>query len=345
MKSLRITGKLFLYLLCALLMLLALALAGARVAVFYVHDYKEQIAGIASSYLGSPVQIDNVDLVWDRFDAMASLSGVRIKSENGARTLLVLPRLELLLNARDIILQRKLTVRRVTLHGLSIHASYEGSGNISVVGYRAGAGGSSTESSTRRNSNGPLAWLFNAGSIAILDSEILLSDRKRNREYKLDKLDIRAWNEGDQHQIRINSALPNALGDSSTAAFNFRGKADDIQQWQGEVYFKGAKLDLKELASIGKLEGVDMNGKADLQLWGSWSGTRLNSVRAVLDTKADVLVDDNPLSAQVALDTDWQRTSDGWGALFNQLLFQFPDASVDLSGLQLDSDKNSAAPI
>ena len=74
------TCKWMLYLLAALLILIALLAASVRLAVFYSEDYSGQVASIVSSYVGSPVEIGEVDLVWNRFDASASLKDVQILS-------------------------------------------------------------------------------------------------------------------------------------------------------------------------------------------------------------------------------------------------------------------------
>ena len=345
-KSLKFTAKFLLYTFCALLMLAALALAGARVAVFYVHDYKEQIAALAGSYLGSPVQINDIELVWNRFDAKASLTGVRVKSPNGERTRLVLPKLDLQLNARDMLLQRKLTVRNVSLHGLSLVAAYEGSGRISVQGYQRlslarGNGGDTGNSNAKRGASA-LEWLFNADSIAILDAEILLRDEARDRDYKLDKLNIRAFNDGDQHKIRISSALPNELGDVSVAAFDFSGNAQNIKGWAGRFYMNGLGLDLEELARFAGLREWEIAGLGDVQLWGEWQGTRLTQARAILAAEPLLVADgESELATQLAVDVDWNRNSNGWHARFNELVARFDDGRYDLSGLDVALDKRT----
>ncbi len=345
-KSLRFTAKFLLYSFCALLMLAALALAGARVAVFYVHDYKEQIAALAGSYLGSPVQINDIELVWNRFDAKASLTGVRVKSPDGKRTRLVLPKLDLQLNARDMLLQRKLTVRNVSLHGLSLVAAYEGSGRISVQGYQRlslarSSGGESGGNNAKRGASA-LEWLFNAESIAILDSEILLRDEARDRDYKLDKLNIRAFNDGNQHKIRISSALPNDLGDVSVAAFDFTGNAKNIKGWAGRFYLNGLGLDLEELARFAGMRDFDIAGLGDAQLWGEWKGTRLMQARAILAAEPLLVADENAeLAARLALDVDWNRNSNGWHARFNEFVAHFDDGQYDLSGLDVALEKRT----
>ncbi len=346
-KSLKFTLKFLLYSFCAVLMLAALALAGARVAVFYVHDYKEQIAALAGGYLGSPVQINDIELVWNRFDAKASLTGVRVKSPDGKRTRLVLPKLDLQLNARDMLLQRKLTVRNVSLHGLSLVAAYEGSGRISVQGYqrlslaRSSSSGEAGKSAGNRGASA-LEWLFNAESIAILDSEILLRDEARNRDYKLDKLNIRAFNNGDQHKIRISSALPNELGDVSVAAFDFSGNAKNIKDWAGRFYLNGLGLDIEELARFAGLRDFEVAGLGDVQLWGEWTGTRLTQARAILSAEPLLMAADGvELAAQLAVDVDWNRRPDGWHARFSELSAGFDDGEYNLSGLDVALEKKT----
>ena len=128
------TCKWMCYLLAALIILTALLAASVRLAVLYSEDYSEELASLVSSYVGSPVEIGEVDLVWNRFDANASLKDVQIRSADDSETLLELPGIELQLNVRDILLQRRLSVRSVELSNLSLEASYEGRGRLRMLG-------------------------------------------------------------------------------------------------------------------------------------------------------------------------------------------------------------------
>jgi len=128
------TCKWIYYLLVALLIFIALLLACVRLAVSYSKDYSEELAALVSSYVGSPVEIGEVDLVWNRFDASASLKDVQVRSVDDAATMLELSQIDLLLDVRDILLKRKLSVRSVQLSNLSLVASYEGEGEIGIMG-------------------------------------------------------------------------------------------------------------------------------------------------------------------------------------------------------------------
>jgi|GEM_PF-3730695 len=110
------TCKCVIYLAAALFILIALLVVFVRVALFYSDHYSDEIASLVSNYTGTPVEVGEIDLVWNRFDASASLKDVSILSADGAETMLELPSLDLRLNVRDIILQRRLSIRSVELN-------------------------------------------------------------------------------------------------------------------------------------------------------------------------------------------------------------------------------------
>jgi len=266
-----------LYLLAALLILIALLAASVRLAVFYSEDYSERVSSIVSSYVGSPVEIGEVDLVWNRFDASASLKDVQIRSADGTETLVELPRIELLLDVRDILLQRNLSVRSVQVSNLSLAARYEGPGKITILG--ASLNPDDLGSQDNENGSSALSWLFNAKRISILDSDITLIDAVMDREYKADDLNINAFNDGDLHQIRISSALPGEIGETSLASFDFTGKADNIEEWKGKFYVNTEGLNIDQLSGFWSESSQQFSGHAGVQVWGSWSGMRLDSMR------------------------------------------------------------------
>ena len=361
LRALTRTGKWLLYLLAGLLVLIALLTAIARFAIFHGSDYSERLASVVSRYVGSPVQIENIDLVWDRFDAVASLSDVRILSAEG-QTDLVLPSIELELNLREMLLQRNLSVRKVQLKRLSLEAEYKGRGELEILGreirpQRNGNGSgnntatlanddSAEESSTVSRGRSALSWLFNAQRIAILDSNITLTDHTRDTTYRVDNVDIRAFNDNDLHQIRISSALPGAIGQTSVASFDFTGNADNIRDWKGQFYIDAKQLNLPEVSGYIDAGNQSVEGIADLKAWGRWHGTRINELRVLGDIAGFGMISSlqhssvpAELSANnVGVDLNWQRDGRGWQATFNRFAIDFdsnPDNLLQFDGLDL----------
>ncbi len=352
---------------CAALLIIAAMLAAfVRIAVLYGDEYRHQLASMVGGYIGSPVEISEIDLLWNRFDASASLSDVRILTEDRSETVLVLPSLEVQLNVRDMLMQRNLSVRSVKLRGLSLVASYEGQGQLSIQGYEIsssstrrsgpnestsaalieGAGGSlnedsdndvTTQSSDSSQANlvrgrgaSALNWLFNADRIAILDSAITVTDRRRKdiagEVYKVDDVNIRAFNEGDLHQIRISRKADGSGVEKNVASFDFTGVANDINGWKGQFSIDTDSFELSRITDASPWSVNKLDGLAKLQLWGSWQGTRVNQVRLLLAGDGVRVTAADGEQAQVIttvdalnIDLDWSRTTDGWDSVFNQL--------------------------
>lgn len=249
-----------LYLLAAVIILVALLAASIRLAVFYSEDYSEELASLVSSIVGSPVEIGEVDLVWNRFDANASLKDVQIRSPDGTETLLELPGIELQLNVRDVLLERRLSVRNIQLSDLSLTASYEGGGDLRMFGVQLGR--TSAQPAGQPRNTSALNWLFNAERISILDSEITLIDAAEDREFKVDDINITVSNNGDRHQIRISSALPGDTGETSLASFDFTGKAENVDEWNGQFYLKASALNIEELSELWRAPEQEYAGNA-----------------------------------------------------------------------------------
>ena len=344
------TCKWIYYLLVALLIFIALLLACVRLAVSYSKDYSEELAALVSSYVGSPVEIGEVDLVWNRFDASASLKDVQVRSGDDAATMLELSQIDLLLDVREILLKRKLSVRSVQLSNLSLVASYEGEGEIGIMGQNPKLGSKSkvdeVEASNRDYS--VLNWLFNAERISILDSDIKLIDAPRNREFEIDHVNIRAFNDNDLHQIRITSALPGEIGESSVASLDFTGAADDIKAWKGKFYVNTQGINIDQLSEFWSKPSDNYSGITDLQVWGEWSDARVDHVRAIANGQqlsfdqlqsADATSEASINADRVEVDVNWSRTESGWQMNFGRLFASLEDEIV-LDGLDMHMERN-----
>ena len=365
----------------ALLIIVAMLAAFVRIAVLYGDEYRHQLASMVGGYIGSPVEISEIDLLWNRFDASASLSDVRILTEDRSETVLVLPSLEVQLNIRDMLLQRNLSVKSVKLRGLSLVASYDGQGQLSIQGYEISRTSprnsavvdesvkkTATSTDAVRSTQGSLVagrgasalnWLFNADRIAILDSAISVTDRRRNDSdgdsegdvYKVEDVNIRAFNDGDLHQIRISRRDAVSGVEKNIASFDFTGVANDFNGWKGQFAIDTDSFELSRLAEASPWSVNRIDGLAKLQLWGSWHGTRVNEVRLLLAGDGVRVSAPDVDEAQVittidnlSIDLDWSRSSNGWDALFNE--FSLSRIATNRSGSSLafsqDGD-NSAA--
>ena len=317
----------------ALLIIVAMLAAFVRIAVLYGDEYRHQLASMVGGYIGSPVEISEIDLLWNRFDASASLTDVRILSDDRSETVLVLPSIEVQLNIRDMLMQRNLSVKSVRLRGLSLVASYEGEGQLNFQGYeisRRSRASSNTGPSKNRGASA-LNWLFNAERIAILDSAITVTDRRSpgidDEVFKADEVSIRAFNDGNLHQIRISrrSGRFGSNAEKNIASFDFTGVASDISGWKGQFSVDTNSFDLAKIAELSRWTADKFEGLANLQLWGSWHGTKINDVRlilagdgirvAVTDAESEQVV---TTAGSLNVDLDWNRSADGWTAFFNR---------------------------
>ena len=337
------TCKWMLYLLAALLILIALLVASVRLAVFYSEDYSDQVASVVSSYVGSPVEIGEIDLVWNRFDASASLKDVQIRSADGTVTVVELPRIELLLDVRDILLQRTLSVRSVQLSNLSLAARYEGPGKIRMLGASINPDELDNEENQKGRGSSALSWLFNARRISILDSDLTVIDAVMDREYQIEDVNISVFNEGDLHQVRISNALPGEIGDTSLASFDFTGKADNIDEWEGKFYVNTEGLNIDQLSGFLLESSQQFSGHAGMQVWGSFRGAHINSLRFIGACESLTLrqssVDNTNIASlaadDVKIDFDWQRLESGWQLGFNRFSAVLDGQEVQLDGLDI----------
>jgi len=138
-----------------------------------------------------------------------------------------------------------------------------------------------------------MAWLLTAKKVGLLQTRVTLIDQDRGLQLVLEDLNIRAENNGDVHQLRVDVQLPEELGGSLEAGIDLHGKTNELDKAFGDLYVKADSLEsnaLTEVLKVGelaeKLRPVTMpiDTTVSLELWGQWKDGRLVSARGPIST-------------------------------------------------------------
>lgn len=290
--------------------LLALFTAAARLGLPMVANYKETIEARVSNYLKSPVDIGEISFRWEGAGPLLLAKNVAVLES--AERKVTLNELLIDLNLAKSLLRGVPIINELTLVGASFAIEADADGHFQLHGMESVRTGTASETPAEgsaqskaaalNNGSGVdvLAWLLNASKVGLLDTQVTLIDMRAGRTLVVEDLNIRAENDGDVHQLRVELNLSGGLGGSLEAGIDLIGDADSLAQSNGDLYLRADKLEVKTLSEmLGLVQVLEtrrnvvahMDTAVSLELWGRWENGRLVSAQGPIS--AGTIIDAN----------------------------------------------------
>jgi len=250
LKSARFTARVCLTLIGILLIILALLSAGVRIGLPLVANYKPTIESRLSDYLQSPVSIGDLNLSWEGFGPLLRAEQVAVFESNDRKV--TLDALLIDLNLAKSIAARVPVINELTLVGASLAVEADSNGQFQLHGMDRVRNSRTDTSSTKRTGGGLdlMAWLLTTKKVGLLQTRVTLIDQQSDMQFVMQDLNIRAENNGDVHQLRIDVQLPEELGGSLEAGIDrFVRTVGTMERWPSCIGTR-TNLDLPDLSGV-----------------------------------------------------------------------------------------------
>lgn len=295
-RTAKLTARVLVTLLGVLLILLALLSAGVRLGLPLVANYKPNIESRLSDYLRSPVAIGDLKLSWEGFGPLLKAEQVAVFESSDRKV--TLDELLIDLNLAKSLARGVPVINELTLVGASLSMEADESGEYRLHGMdRVTTARAANTNSGQRKGKGLdlMAWLLTARKVGLLDTEVTLIDEHADLRLVMQDLNIRAENQGDFHQLRVDVRLPEELGGSLTAGVDLVGKVNSLNEATGDLYIKADALQVNALTDVLKVGGLaeklrsvgsPIDTAVSLELWGRWEKGQLQSARGPVTTSA-----------------------------------------------------------
>ena len=320
-RSLRV----FLLMVGVLIIVLALCTVVARIGLPLVASHKSDIEARISDYLNSPVEIGDLSLRWKGSGPMLHASNVSVY-ESDERSV-QLDEVLIDINLARSLLQGIPIINELSLVGARLAFESDADGQFGFHGTKSIAASDSIENgvTSRKRSRGVdiVAWLFNARKVGLLNTELVLSDLKTGRRIVIDDLNILAENNGDNHMLRVDAQLPEALGGYIELGVDLAGDSDALDQSDGNWHMSAESFSISGLTSALRMSGLlaseapaplDIDALGTIEMWGNWQDGQTVSAHGPLKlteivekATGETLLDS--ASAQYQLTHDGRTTS------------------------------------
>ena len=318
---LRWAHRIFWYSIVGIILIIAVAISLIRIFPPDVEAYREQIEELASTVIGQQVQIKSMDARLSGFTPIIIFNDVHLMDETGKREIIRFEKASLGLDLYRSIVNKKLSPRSFTIHGVKLGITRKRNGNFLIKGLdlkkleeQLGA----TTDIADAEANELSEWLFKHSELAIKDSTVVWVDRIRGRKTRrFEHVNFFIRNDNERHQLTGTVRLPDELGRDFEVAFDFDGNILNPDEWQGTFYANGKGLQVTNWGiKPGYLDASIQAGVLDVKLWGEWHKGNINSITADISTyDVDIKFEKDKAPVYIGLTSglvNWQRNNKGW---------------------------------
>lgn len=267
------------YLVLCLLIVLAIALNGARVFLLSAEDCKADLQNRLRELTELPIEIGRLHAHMHGFSPELILDNIKILAEQGqAPTAVTIVQIRLRLSVLPLLFtQQLLPSSQLTLVGVQLSLVRNKKGRVSVVGLAA-----------KENSKLP-SWLVEGGHYKVIDSHITWVDKQRSiapitfqqLNFSFAKAIFR-----DHYTLHLLTQLPEQYGESLRVSMLIQGDITDTDTLTGVVYSQATGLQIATLITTEMPLGLkEMSGEIDFKQWAYFENTHLSSLTTNVQAK------------------------------------------------------------
>lgn len=238
-----------------------------------IDSQRPRIESAISRAAGQPVRIASVRANWHGYRPELHLAGVTVLDHEG-RPALQLERVDATLSWVSLFFA-EVRLDSLVLQGPQLEIRRDANGIVHVAGIALGRGG---------NGGGGFGdWLLSQRQILVRGAAIVWRDEMHNApELRLDRVDFRLDNDGDDHAFGLSGAPPADVASTLVIRGALSGRdLRDLPRWTGRIYAQLGEVNLPLVQTWVQSPLAVTSGTGSLRLWLDLSGQRL--ARATAD--------------------------------------------------------------
>lgn len=317
----------------AVVALVAIAYASARLLLPAVTDKKAELEAFLLRQSGYAVRIEKLEGYWDGLHPGLTMQGIGVFAADGARPAVRLAELRISLQILPLLVGRpQIHSAVLTRPSLTLERLVDGRFRIS--------GFAPVEQADVAQNETFVAWLFRQGRLAIEDGELQWLDRREpDRPVRLTHVNMQLRNSGDEHRLGVMAEFPPGLCDACSLVADISGNPFLGQSFQGEIYLRGRGVDVERMPRVIREQlPQTLRGTFSVELWSAWKGSQPVSVEgdlAVNNLRLPLADLRAPLSVkQVSAGLRWKGESNGFRLALKNLTLALHGAPWSAGELQ-----------
>jgi uncharacterized protein (TIGR02099 family) len=346
------------YAFAAVVVLLAVLFASARLLLPHADQYNAEIGERLSRYLNQPVMVRSLDAEWHGWGPSLVLRDAVLLDASGEHPVFQLKKMRLGFDLLSSARHWQPVFSHITLVGANLVLTRNKQGQFSAAGLsRQGDDAEQNPDDTAAL----MAWLLSQGRLALEDSTIVWRDEmSAGRTLRVSAVNISLRNDGERHQLDASLNLSRQLGKSLVLRVDMRGSPLNAAGRHTQVYFAGEHVHLAELFDRQVLAGVGISANnASFQVWAKWQAGQLQKISGSgaaggvtlvsvgPPKKMPDVVEESPAAESLSLDRisadfDWRWLNNGWQFEANDLLLVSQSRQWQPARVSLKFDQSTA---
>ncbi len=270
----------------SLLVSLALLLLILRAGALYLEHNPQLVKDLVATHLQTTVDFDELKVGVHLFFPSVSMRHFSIENKQQKKNILAFNSASVRLNLPLSILQGKLIIDSLALKGFSALVHRNLNNEISIAEFQLS--GSSQSSEFSNKSLQPYFLLLEQSNFVISDSEIHFVDEMQVfPEVIISDIDFKMKNKHERHQVSLLASL-NRSDTQLDFRLDFKGKINDISNWNGKVYSSVENVNRKMLLHFLQQEVIQVEDfqlesiRAKTNIWSSIHQGNLHSIHGEL---------------------------------------------------------------
>lgn len=251
------------------LIVIALGITGIRLTLIGVETFKSDLATRLGKELGAVIDIGSLSARMRRFSPELIVKNVQVRStEHSVSSAISLKELRLGINLSQLVMNKQLASSAwISFVGAHFTVQQNAQKNWQIRGLVSG--------------KSPPLWLLEVGKIALLDSHVEVQWGEKAVTLKqVPKVNLVVINQGDQHQIKLLTELPEGYGKHLSLAAAFKGNPLlNPGQLSGQLYVQGQQMqaELLRLLPVTAFQQLTQ-GTGEVSVWAHWQAAEVVAV-------------------------------------------------------------------
>jgi uncharacterized protein (TIGR02099 family) len=321
-------------LLVTLLVLIAAALATARLLTPEVTAYRMEVEQAASQALHRQVTIGRMQGGWRGLNPVIKLKDVVLSDPAGMHATLAIPEIWLTVDAERYLTHQQIRLAGIDLIGAELTLVRDAGGTVYLEGFRPD------------NDDSQLLPELMQMALSVHDVNVTYVDEQSgDLPQRFSGITMSLRTQDDTHTLAGHALLPADVGYRADVAAILHGDGARLQDWRGQMYIKGQSVALTKVLEPVLADDQDVEGVADLRLWINVGGSGIDSVSGEIDTE-DLAISQHSETGSYTFEADslrgqfgWRNDEQGWqfavqNLVVNQQQHRWETDNLSLAGRQ-----------
>ncbi|OGT44823.1 MAG: TIGR02099 family protein [Gammaproteobacteria bacterium RIFCSPHIGHO2_12_FULL_37_34] len=270
-KLLASTSKKIAYVIAIVIIIIGLLVSLSPLFSPLLNKHRTDLEQWASSVLGVPITIHDIQLSWHRYQPELQLNGVTFLNKDSQDPILQIRNVGVLFSMIQSLWQRQLIPSGVVISGSHLTIHRAASGEISIQGFPVFGGYNQQPFAKETKITEMVAWLSAPARIILHDINIRYSDFTNQKQF-LTLNNLSLTNDGDQHTILGQAILHQDISTEATVAIQWAGSPIDLSKIKARIYLYVSGVLLSQWIKSYSWNGWQVNdGILSAKVWATWN--------------------------------------------------------------------------